>query len=127
MYAELKIKVKSLTMESRIIRHAEQHNKKVWRQLEAKQIKPFSVEGLKSEHHRLYKHRIQDVRIESRAAQLAYAYMRNKPYANTEKPIRKVKPPLQKIAEIVSRFNGKVEKPESILPRIKDWILDEVP
>jgi hypothetical protein len=70
--AYLKVKIKSLAAEARIIRHAEE----VWRHREHDKGRPTFF-GLRS-------HRIWDVRNEARAAQLAYAYLRGRPYAVVE-------------------------------------------
>lgn len=61
----LKVKIKSLAAESKIIRAEEKKSRKTLRE-------------------ELYHHRTRDVRRESRAAQLAYAYLRGKSLKDTE-------------------------------------------
>ncbi len=70
--AYLKVKIKSLAAEAKIIRHDEE----VWRYRETDKGRPTFF-GLRQ-------HRIWDVRNEARSAQLAYAFLRGKPYATTE-------------------------------------------
>jgi hypothetical protein len=70
--AYLKVKIKSLAAEARIIRHEEE----VWRHRETERGRPTFF-GLRS-------HRKLDVRTEARAAQLAYAFLRGRPYSHTE-------------------------------------------
>ena len=70
--AYLKIKIKSLAAEARIIRHDEG----VWRHRETDKGRPTFF-GLRA-------HRTWDVRNEARAAQLAYAFLRGRSYAATE-------------------------------------------
>ena len=62
----LKVKIKSLAAESRIIRHEEK-----------KAYDNDNREGL-------YLHRVKDVRRESRASQLAYAFLRGVPFLVVE-------------------------------------------
>lgn len=64
--AYLKVKIKSLAAESRIIRHEEK-----------RAYDNDQREGL-------YLHRVKDVRHESRASQLAYAYLRGVPFSVVE-------------------------------------------
>jgi len=68
-FEELRVKVRSLAEEARIIRHEE---------LRAKR------RGAHAIRERLYLHRIHVVRLESRASQLAAAYLRGKPRASCE-------------------------------------------
>lgn len=66
---QLKIKIKSLAAEARIIKHAEMQAKK---------------NGQTSRLTSLHLHRINVVRCSSRAAQLAYGYLRGKRYDQIE-------------------------------------------
>ena len=70
--AYLKVKIKSLAAEAKIIRHEEE----VWRHRETERGRPTFF-GLRE-------HRKHDVRTEARAAQLAYAFIRGRPYSHTE-------------------------------------------
>ncbi len=66
--AYLKVKIKSLAAESKIIRHEE---KKYWEIVQ---------------RNGLYRHRVYNVRNEARAALLAYAFLRGKSWHKTETP-----------------------------------------
>lgn len=65
----LKVKIKSLAEESKIIRHEEKRSSNVLR-------------------NELHNHRTWDVRRESRAALLAYTYLRGRPLSQVEGPNR---------------------------------------
>jgi hypothetical protein len=100
--AYLKVKIKSLAAEARIIRHEEEiwkrrgrpyrlaHNAMVAEFVAGRtksysvpdDVKPFA--NADSTFWGLRFHRIRDVRIEARAAQLAYAFLRGKPYSLVE-------------------------------------------
>ena len=82
MKAFLKIKIKSLAEEAKIIRLEERKYKKSIRynrdnQLPPSKIKPWIAASLHS-------HRTYDVRKEARAAQLAYGFLRNKSLKSIE-------------------------------------------
>lgn len=62
----LKVKIKSLAAESQIIRFEEKRH------------------YAEAQRNGLHAHRVVDVRMESRAAQLAYAYLRGKPITSCE-------------------------------------------
>lgn len=84
----LKVKIKSLAAEARIIR---------------------AMEGKTSDNYcrnSLRLHRIEDVREEARHSQLAYAYLRKRPYSKAEKKgSRQVNQ--VKLAKLIDRFGGK--------------------
>lgn len=90
MKAFIRVKIKSLAVEARIIRYEERRS-------------------LAREHTSLYRrlrdHRRDVVRPEARAAQLAYAFMREKPYSATEQPRKDNPPPYRRVAELVSKYN----------------------
>lgn len=88
----LKIKICSLAAESVIIRREE---------IKAK------ARGDVDTFRSLQAHRKFDVRNESRAAQLAYAYLRGKPYAVTESEGSAIPATIiVRAAEIVTKFDG---------------------
>lgn len=83
MTYQLKIKIKSLAAEARIIRHEERKAKasKLWhrtRQHKEDADRYWWVQ-IDLHHHRTF-----DVRRASRAALLAYAFLRNRPYKTVE-------------------------------------------
>lgn len=86
-FPELKIKIKSLAAEAVIIRSAERKALQSCRYL--RRNNPSDVGGIANDHseyERLRNHRVLDVRQESRAAQIALAYLLGKPYAAIETP-----------------------------------------
>lgn len=90
-FIELKIKIKSLAAEAKIIRHAE--------------LKLKRLQKLDS-REKVYLHRVNIVRPEARAAQLAYGFLRGRTYEqleqNCEKPV-----PVHYLARLVHKFGGK--------------------
>ena len=85
---ELKVKIKSLAEEARIIRKEEK-----------------SLPG--DSHHRtnLHNHRVVDVRREARASQLAYAYMRGTAYLRVEQTCKR-EPNWERVENVAKRFIG---------------------
>lgn len=86
MVAELRVKVKSLAAEARIIR------------LEERRARTTAA------RESLYFHRIRDVRREARAALLAYAFIRGRDYATCEKPGKWNPPDLVRVQQLVVKF-----------------------
>jgi hypothetical protein len=86
----LKVKIKSLAEEARIIRKSEKKNAGRTREL-------------------LYLHRVQDVRKEQRASLLAYAFLRGVPYKACE-PNPKVKPDWNRVRKLVGKFGTVIPK-----------------
>jgi len=87
MSVELKIKEKSLALEARIIRREEQKAKKSarWHRARQEEEKAKEFEGTRKT---LYEHRIDVVRFECRATNLARAYIKGTPYRNVERTTR---------------------------------------
>lgn len=83
----LKVKIKSLAEEAKIIRHEER--------------KSFNP----AQRNSLHQHRTWDVRRESRAALLAYAYLRGRSLVDTEGPKANRDSQVdRRAAEIVRKF-----------------------
>ena len=97
-YPELKIKIKALAEEARIIRKEEKNK---------------SLSNLQRE--KLYLHRVGIVRRESRATHLAYAYLRNKLYRDCERTCH-TPPNLTAIERMVKKYGN---LPSAI--SITDW------
>jgi hypothetical protein len=123
MYAKLRVKLKSLTAEARIIRFEERRTKRTWRRLAERQAhkNPQAIPALHDTFDSLHRHRTCDVRVETRAALLAYAMLRKRPYELVEKPGAR-KPPLAKVADLVSRFGGVELGRETALAQVRDWL-----
>lgn len=85
----LRVKIKSLAEEARIIRQEEQR-------LDGQDFRRGGLRG----------HRIRDVRQEARAAQVAYAYLRRKSYQATEHAAKSA-PNLARVREIVRKFGSR--------------------
>lgn len=92
----LQIKIKSLAAEGAAI-HRE----------ERKWPRPSEANGKDSCYVRgqLREHRIMVVRREARAAQLAYGFLRNKPYKSIETSCHE-EPKWDRVADIAARFAG---------------------
>jgi hypothetical protein len=92
----LKIKIKSLAEEARIIRAAED------------KLKGHGVDNFAypAEGWKLYAHRIAVVRPEARATQLAYAYLRGRTYRQVE-PIRQTDPNWHRVQKMVETYGPK--------------------
>jgi hypothetical protein len=91
----LKIKIKSLAEEARIIRAAED------------KLKGHSVDNFAypAEGWKLYTHRKNVVRPEARATQLAYAYLRGVPYRKVE-PIHHTDPSWRRVQKMVETYGS---------------------
>lgn len=89
----LRVKIRSLAMEARIIRHEEHKIKR-----------PFSLDG-EEQYRSLRQHRLNDVRREQRSALLAYGFLRGRSYARME-PFSLEPPDLNRVVELVSKFGG---------------------
>lgn len=95
----LKVKVKSLAEESRIIRREEQ--RATW----SNELR-----------EQLHLHRVNDVRDESRATHLAYGYLRGQPHRVIE-PAGDIPAHIWKrVQAMVGKYRG-----EDDLPDLQDW------
>lgn len=151
MSIKLKIKIKSLAAESRIIRHEERkltrshalpHEQTIliidpklrprgkverlgmipWARTH--QVSAAEIEVMESQYNSLRHHRVVEVRNEARAAQLAYGYLRGKPYAKVEDPEGR-RPPLSTIANavgMVRRFSPGVLSPAVASDSFLAWL-----
>lgn len=89
----LKVKLKSLAEESKIIRHEKNHLKR----------NPYA--GSVGYINGLHWHRIDHVRVEARATLLAYQYLRGIPYSVCE-PGPKSEPAWDKVKRMVKMYGG---------------------
>lgn len=102
-YTKLRIKIKSLAAESRIIKDEERKLTRAHKpfidgktgrtirvgripEARARQVAAEKIENMEAEYQSLRRHRTIDVRNEARAAQIAYGFLRGKPYARIETP-----------------------------------------
>jgi len=102
MSVELKVKVKSLAAEATIIRQEELKAKKSARWCREHQL---SEQTAHYERNRasLYEHRIDIVRFECRAAELARAFIKGTPYRKVERSTRSGD-------YIMGRLHGRIQK-----------------
>jgi hypothetical protein len=123
MKSYLKVKIKSLAEEATIIRHEERRVKrslKWWLDQTAVNVEDGStvpenaqpaIDSYRSEYFGLHNHRTYEVRNESRASQLAYAFIQGYPYSRVEDPTKTRKAvPTFRIAELALKY-GKVNIP----------------
>jgi hypothetical protein len=99
----LKVKIKSLAAEAAIIRMEERRTKRARAFASIRQAEAERVENLTTELAGLHRHRVFDVRREQRAALLAYACLRQRPYALVEGS-RTSAPPTPSVCQLVARF-----------------------
>ena len=89
----LKIKIKSLAAEARIIRHEE------------KRAKAIGTMGARAKRESLYLHRTGIVRREARYTLLAYGFLRGKSYAQLEAKC-KLPPNWKKVQAMVEKYGA---------------------
>ena len=116
-YPYLKVKIKSLAAEAKIIRAEELKFKKLHR-------------GDDPYREGLYLHRVNKVRREARLSLLAYQFMRGYDYASCEQFRRKEnelrKPQICQIAAMVKRFTPSSHPIETIQELVEKWISGDV-
>jgi len=111
----LKVKIKSLAAEARIIRHEEHRARK------------YDVDGAPSLlFWGLRSHRTCDVRREARASLLAYGFLRGRTYALMEAKSYD-DPPMSRVAELVKKY-GLLKPPpnRSLADLLGDWQKGEI-
>jgi hypothetical protein len=145
MHAKLRVKLKSLAAEARIIRHEEGRARKTWRRLAEKQIALDARAALHAEYDSMHHHRTAILRRDVRATGLAYAFLRGVPYLKVEQPPEARKPapgpddaprralrptrrvPVADVANIAFRFTGKSTKLPAMTEEVKAWLAATVP
>ena len=106
MSIQLKVKIKTLAEESRIIRKEELKARNMARSNRAFQD-AIKAEGASELRYSLHYHRVVTVRKEARASQLAYGYLRGKKYSEIESSVREGnEPKLDPLVRLVIRFGG---------------------
>jgi len=119
MKTYLKIKIKSLAEEAKIIKREEQ-----------KWNIPFTIDNLKTVHplyFSLREHRINVVRRECRLSNIAYGYLRGRSYKQIENKCYEA-PNWERVAEIIRKFNYKAfpnmhtaEGRKAAYETLKEW------
>lgn len=106
--AELRVKIKSLAAEARMIRREE-----------------LRLPG--PERTSLYLHRICVVRPEARASQLAYGFLRGRAYKTMEAKVRSpdctgIPWIMRKVVDLAFRFGPPGETREATASRVRAWM-----
>lgn len=104
----LRVRIKELAQEAKFIRHEENKLKPQYRMTEFKDFDPDKW----GEFMKLQEHRRTDVRNAARAAQLAYAFLRGKPYKLMEPKTYSSEWLMFSIRKEVKRLVAKFGKPE---------------
>lgn len=117
----LRVKVKSLAEEATIIRKEERTvlKRRDWHMV--RQGPNDIVDHFYGIYVRLHTHRVHDVRNEARSSQLAYAFLRGKTYAETEKAKEGNTPNIRRIAEIVRKF-GIPGHIDAVTSSVEEWL-----
>lgn len=89
----LRVKIKSLAAEAKIIRHEE------------RRFKP-RISHDDQTYFGLRDHRIFVVRAEARATQIAYGFLRGRSYAQIEPVSKRAKPDWSKVEKMVAKYGG---------------------
>ena len=116
--AKLRVKIKSLAVEAKIIRR-EEHKSLRTAAFNKRTGVPSDNTwfGHDAAPRELYLHRVINVREEARASLLAYAFLRGKPYKHVEPNSRKGFD-FNKVARICQRMTFKMFKDEEI----ESWV-----
>jgi len=116
----LKIKLKSLAAEQRIIRKAAKRHRQISKKMDATANEEYKYSTVEYERHRslwlsMTTHRRFHVRPIIRSAHLAFAYMRNVPYSKVESWCHEP-PNWQEVAKNLISFDTDLEKRMGNLP-----------
>ena len=125
---ELKIKLKSLAAEARIIRQEEIRCRRRIRHLVTVPTAPQPRPWHAALRYRLYEHRTAVLRPEARYSQLAYAFLRGRPYRSTESRVRPGNEPSpDRVANIAHRFASMGREIDGLgtLAKVEQWLASE--
>lgn len=128
----LKIKIKSLAEEARIIRKEESHYKQKRRMYMEKQGFEEKYKTSDTIFWSLRDHRRQPVGTESRVALLAYGYLRGRKYRQMETPPKKEgKCPnplhtfnLSRLVDLVVKY-GPIKDRDAVSTALTKWVKEE--
>ena len=122
----LKIKIKSLAEEARIIRHEERktltsrNRLSAWATVNKQQDIPTRIAEFDSLYSGLRAHRVNEVRGEARAAHVAYAFLRGKTFASVEQPGSKGLP-MGRVVDLVAKYGGPWPKAVT-KEKVEEWV-----
>lgn len=135
----LKIKIKSLAAESKIIRREENGKpvrlfadipRKSLLRVERKQLRAERQKHRHNEWYGLHRHRIFDVRQESRVAFIAYGFLRGRAYKEIEnnphwlvEPHDRPKPDFNRVVDLILKFGPALKMPRDIIKnQVAEWV-----
>ncbi len=118
----LKIKIKHLSSESRIIRHEEQKSLTHARNAKASGNVDF-FNNHRSTFNSLRRHRVGPVRRYARLNNLAYGFLRSTPYQDMEHKVRDYErwPNFLEIGKLAKRFKAKGMTPNEFDQLFRAW------
>lgn len=121
MSVELKVKVKSLAAEAKIIRQEEVKAKKSaqWNDVRQNIVERCKYEDIREN---LYRHRIDVVRFECRCAELARAFINGVPYRTVERNTHDGAYTMGRIQGRVQKLVNKYGKTKVDAETIHDWM-----
>lgn len=107
----LKVKIKSLAEEARIIRREEQRPRR-----------DMDTCGYSPTRTGLWEHRVTVVRNASRNALLAYGFIRGRKYSQIE-PSAKTKPDWEEVKRLVSKYGppGSFLNKDALMEKVDKW------
>lgn len=117
MKSYLKVKIKSLAAEATIIRIEER--RAIARRAYAVLHQANDLALIDEEIAGLHQHRTSDVRVEARSAALAYAFLRQKPYAAVEPPGSR-EPHKGRVADMIAKY-GRMPK-AAAQTKLAEWL-----
>ena len=117
----MKVKIKSLAAEARIIRHDERKALAHGRAAAKLQLSSESYDGYHT-YSSLREHRISVVRTEARASVLAYAFIRGRPYRSVE-PSCHEQPRWPLVQSIIQRFSTMLSGTKVLHPDLVAWYM----
>ncbi len=130
----LKIKIKSLAEEARMIRREERkqlgygrHLRRVDRdaRVNTPEAERWANNPVFHTHSRLHHHRVTVVRTAAREAQLAYGYLRGRPLLMVESNLTNEftkRPKWGQVLKLVLRYDESGESRELVEESLRDWI-----
>ena len=124
MSVELKVKVKSLAAAATIIRQEELKAKKAARWCRERQLSEQTSHYERSRES-LYEHRIDVVRFECRAAELARAFIKGTPYRKVERSTRDGAYQMGRLQGRVQKLINKYHSKEITPSMVQQWMNTE--
>lgn len=117
----LKIKIKSLAEEARIIRKEENKLKDKYRSFKPEYTPATKLSDITNIRECLYAHRVVNVRTELRHANLAYAYLRGRAYRQIEPKAHTV-PSVSRLTKLILTFGPSMKDKVVLIKELNDWL-----